>query len=208
MSFNPRRPIVFLDFDGVLNSYAHEARGLQSHPLWENLDPESIACLNTILKATNAQVVISSTWRVMHTMRQLRERLEKFGFKGEIIGRTPEFPSVNCIEVYRGWEIDRWLQDNGRVDFSTRQFRCPFVIIDDNSDMVHLLDHLVKTSMAEGLIPEQIGACIGMLQQPFGLAMSSHLPPVYQIWHNALVIKNRRIRRQLLKSRRSGSFVA
>ncbi len=49
--------VIFLDIDGVLNNSKHMAlhRG--------QIDPQNIACLNHLVEATGAKIVLSSSWR-------------------------------------------------------------------------------------------------------------------------------------------------
>jgi hypothetical protein len=61
--------IVFLDFDGVLmNRSALRARRLdpQRRPV---ADPEAVAALNYIVRASEAQIVVTSTWREEYSLR-------------------------------------------------------------------------------------------------------------------------------------------
>ena len=58
--------IVFLDFDGVLNSHAYfNARTEKFEDVGEagELDPTAVERLNRIIDATGALVVVSSSWR-------------------------------------------------------------------------------------------------------------------------------------------------
>ena len=49
-------PLLFLDIDGVLNSYQSDfAQGETP------LDPENIACFNRIIAATGAEIVVTSS---------------------------------------------------------------------------------------------------------------------------------------------------
>jgi len=116
-------------------------------------DPEHIKWLNFIIEKTGAKVVISSVWRKSQSFIDICRLLTIQGFKGEIIGQTPEFDS------YRGTEIQAWL--NIHKDQLTKykdnmwfQHNEPvesFVIIDDDADMGDLLPYLVMTNNKEGL---------------------------------------------------------
>ena len=66
----PPRPIVFLDIDGVLNSTASRAEG--DH----NIAPPLLANLQHIVATTGAEIVLSSTWRLVAPLQQqVRETL-------------------------------------------------------------------------------------------------------------------------------------
>lgn len=93
--------------------------------------------LNHIIEKTGAKVVISSTWRKSHSVQELQELLEKVGFIGEIIGRTPSlYLNKNGEESYtipRGCEIDCWLKNT--FDWDDLAY-VRYVILDDDSDML------------------------------------------------------------------------
>jgi hypothetical protein len=59
----------------------------------------------------------------------------------------------------RGQEIQAWLDGAPRYGIEVESF----VILDDDSDMVHLADRLVKTSFETGLLDEHVDRAIAML---------------------------------------------
>lgn len=134
--------ILFLDFDGVLNHEQfyvkrHEAdfKGYGEHPIRE-FDFNSVKVLNYIIEQTNAKVVISSTWRIGKSIEELQEILNSVGFKGEIIGKTPNLRSVGDF-VYRGNEILKWIKDNEEMIGQPYHEFENYVILDDDSDMLY-----------------------------------------------------------------------
>jgi len=142
--------IIFLDFDGVLNSHWYM---LENPKEWnkamaeENqIDPENVAILNKIVKETGAKIVISSSWRLIRTKEQLTTYLQKRGFIGEVIDMTPDGIFQNGIwhGAERGMEIQAWLD-------SSKEPVESFVILDDNSDMAHLKHKLILTGYLVGL---------------------------------------------------------
>lgn len=139
--------IIFLDFDGVLNSHkwvkANEHL-LNSQTLFmhTDVDREAVARVDRLCKETGAKVVVSSTWRLFNSLERLQEILKNHGFTGEVIGRTPRLGGK------RGSEISQWLNEHGPVE--------SFVILDDDSDMVHLMHKLVQTTFDLGLQDEHV----------------------------------------------------
>lgn len=125
--------IVLLDFDGVLND-SNWLRSLEERSWIGMIDPSKVELLNQIIKETEAKIVVSSSWRIQNSTEQLQDMLDRCGFNGEVIGCTPAKLS-NC---FRGNEIQWWLNKHPEVE--------KFVILDDESDMLHLKDHLVQTS--------------------------------------------------------------
>lgn len=115
----------------------------------KHVDAEAVARVQKICNATGAKVVVSSTWRKLNTLQQLKDILSSHGFTGEVIGTTPN------LNAKRGSEISQWLNANKQVE--------SFVIIDDDSDMVHLMDKLVQTSFDKGLQDEHVEMAIKVL---------------------------------------------
>lgn len=173
--------VVFLDIDGVLNSEAyllkidgqHRALGHTDptrsksetcvcYRLERQIDDDAVARLNRVVAATDAKVVISSSWRKLLEPTELLAILARHGFVGEIIGETPrgdeeelratyEYPKHH----YRGYEIDYWLRQHPEVD--------RYVILDDGSDMEMHTHRLVQTDAQEGLLDEHADLAIAML---------------------------------------------
>ena len=118
--------IIFLDIDGVLNV---RAGGINS---------EHVDNLNMITEATDAKIVISSSWRLGFRLQDLRTILSRAGVKAEIIGFTPDLTCVlyetvdKILELHqgkdpawmdvRGQEVDKWLEDQSVESY---------VVIDD-----------------------------------------------------------------------------
>ncbi len=156
---------VFLDFDGVLNSMPHlyaieKTNKDKPYELWidEQIDPVAVERLNTLLERSGAHVVISSTWRRIHHIDELRSMLTRRGFKykDRVIGTTPtRWRDQEGVRQYRGDEIQEWLSGHPEVT--------AFVILDDESDMVHLVPKLVQTDSQIGLMDEHVEAAIVML---------------------------------------------
>ena len=134
--------IIFLDIDGVMNSRRNAIRLSDQgkpDPIMRQFDPEAIQCLNRILEETDAQIVISSIWRLHWSLDPLRHHFRRQGVSnpGRIIDETPKVWSR-----HRGREIELWLKDH----------ECDqFVIIDDGSNLEPFMDHLVKTEFDNGM---------------------------------------------------------
>lgn len=148
--------ICFLDFDGVLNSgkflAAQDKKKFPSQREFRDaqIDPDKVELLNQIISASGTKIVISSTWRKLEPLDELKKLLVSKGLIGEIIGITPE----SCSGI-RGEEIQEWLDDHPDVE--------SFVILDDNQDMAHLLPRLIKTAFSDGLLKKHVNRAIEML---------------------------------------------
>ena len=120
------RPVIFLDFDGVLNTERHQARlaveGKPNTDAWGPLfDPSAVENLRLIIDNTDAAIVISSSWRYAHRLGSLRMMWEVRELPGEIISTIP----CGATYISRGEDIECWLDKYGRPDY---------VIIDDLDD--------------------------------------------------------------------------
>ena len=147
--------IIFLDFDGVLNStssFMHwndkRKQGAQIHP-YANPNPMCVTLLERLVSAgEDVRIVLSTSWRSLGTLDELKEILvNEFGMKKEIadrvIDKTPRNDSM--LQRKRGFEILNWLEKN-------KELWKNYVILDDNSDMlVTQLDYFVHTNPDNGL---------------------------------------------------------
>lgn len=149
--------VIFLDFDGVLNSqdFFKKLEGKIRNEedevrYWATMiDPDAVKILNTIVETTGAKIVVSSTWRLLNTLTRLREILclKGFRFPEVIFDKTPNHVESG-MRHRRGNQIQMWLNKHPEVE--------KYVIIDDDSDMEHLMHKLVKTSNYTGLQDEHI----------------------------------------------------
>lgn len=147
--------VVFLDFDGVLNS----AEFFRRDPgPFDRLDPLAVARLNTIVRRSGAKVIISSSWRLQRPVEKLSYLLSQLGFLGEIAGYTPDLSSsvriadgcsVRCLEI-RSW-LERSAEPVTR-----------FVVLDD-AELDELAPRLVKTTFGRGLQDEHVDEALDLL---------------------------------------------
>lgn len=123
--------IVFLDFDGVLNTRRH-IKQVDLDPAWvlgggppeqiaKMLCEQRIALLDGLLTQADARIVYSTSWRLHWPQQTLTEMLTLRGLSAEHapVGVTPSLPTRN-----RGSEIAAWLEESGQDVES-------FVILDD-----------------------------------------------------------------------------
>ncbi len=164
--------VIFLDFDGVLNSDPWiweqcKKPGGQEKVLRE-VGPEFVALLNQLVERSGAKVVVSSSWRIIYTDDKLQEILNTAGFKGEVIGstkslfrRSPERIYSEEKQVERGEEIQVWLNEHTELGVKS------FVILDDSDDMSHLRKtHFVHTNPMEGLTQADVDKALTILEKP------------------------------------------
>lgn len=138
---------LFLDIDGVLNHekfYQNRFNLLKQHkeippyPLCE-FDPFCVEQVNRILDETNANLVISSSWRFD---KDLKNILKKVGLKFDNFEITPYL----CGQI-RGLEIKKYIDDlllsdeyKDKTTFNERMHPekvIRYCILDDDSDMLY-----------------------------------------------------------------------
>lgn len=143
--------IIFLDVDGVLNngSWAMEMydKGIRTYRDDILYEP-ALERLKRIVDATDAQIVVSSSWRQIPTAyKHLQEWLEMYGMKVADI--------TSYVGGCRGDDITAW--------FNRNPGEWSYVILDDEDDMDGHMDHLVQTDFDVGLIDEDCERAISLL---------------------------------------------
>ncbi len=149
--------VVFLDFDGVLNSSAYVRRCGRCGVI---LQPEKLALLQKLIAATDAKIVLSTSWREHWSPVE-----EQCNALGQEINRA--FRQYG-LEIYdkiphrvRGREknMRSWLRDYLGVTH--------FVVLDDLLlGAPFLREHFVKTSdWLGGLCEEDVEKAIRILQE-------------------------------------------
>ena len=132
--------VIFLDIDGVLRTDASDRywSDVTRQPIPQSVfdrlfSSRSIAILNEIIYITGAKVVITSTWRVQHTLEELIQKFKIRGFRGEIIDKT------NIIGN-RGEEIQEWLDTNSVNKYVVIDDSVKDILIHINSKRVVKID--------------------------------------------------------------------
>lgn len=148
--------VVFLDIDGVLNSWRYDQIRMS---LQDNIDETRLPLLFRIVSSTDAKIVLTSSWR-KHWERDfdkadsigqhLNHLFEEYGLS--IFDKTIESSDNNRTD-----EIRDWLSNN-----SVEQF----VIIDDIAfGWEELALHLVRTNyrIGRGLNDSHVSQAISIL---------------------------------------------
>lgn len=136
--------IIFLDHDGVLCLaqqwggrrkkqaewnrlnpdncvyYEYESYKMDIEYRFDDFDDKAIKILNQILKETDAEIVVSSDWRLECSLEQMQEFYKKSGIIKLPIGYTPQLESEDIksfkippgYEEERAAEIKKWLSNN------------------------------------------------------------------------------------------------
>ncbi|HTV40234.1 MAG TPA: HAD domain-containing protein [Candidatus Sulfotelmatobacter sp.] len=149
----PKEPckVVFLDFDGVLNS----EQSVERFGTRYRFAKENVTALNEILRLTDARLVITSSWREGLTLREMIGFLERDGvLPVQLAGKT------KSLEKERGLEIDGWLRS---VPYPVSSF----AILDDRDDMAMHHERLVQVNSQTGLSMAQAQLAIKLLAKPW-----------------------------------------
>ncbi|CDC28619.1 putative uncharacterized protein [Prevotella sp. CAG:386] len=167
--------IIFLDFDGVLNTEHHQRQLLYERKAWQDkygtcFDPEAVKQLQTIVDMTHADIVIESSWKYLG-LEAMQEMWQDRQLPGRVIDITPSVISDSMLlstDLERtspsalhckGAEIASWLYDNNIQD-------APYAIIDDEYVILESqLPHLVLTNPYDGLTEELAMRAINILNQ-------------------------------------------
>ena len=153
--------ILFLDIDGVLNNTCPGTVCVKGKRLY---DPHCISVLNNVLSDTNANIVISSAWRVGYSCDFLAGQLDMMGvcvqhytvYKDKYAHRIVGVTDTNGPT--RATEIVRWIEANqDKID--------SYAIVDDNEDAMCDMTKcmFVQTADDTGLTREQGGRLIKLL---------------------------------------------
>lgn len=166
--------IIMLDIDGVISTEKSRYA----------LDKEKVDLLGKIIDATDAKIVISSSWR-MHTLEKTIEYLSTideyrvpfaFPYCDRIIGitiRAYHYVTQGIhLSIPRGVEIKQWIDtnihsDNGK-NWSRKSLGSDFnyVILDDDCDMLlEQKDNFVHTDSYLGLQDKDVELAIEILNR-------------------------------------------
>lgn len=152
--------IIFLDIDGVLNSWDSRKVNIElsKHPehYCDMPSRPMIDNLNHIIDDTDAYIVISSTWRLLCGHTGMDYILYLCGVRPDrVIGITPN----TKMGGNRGLDIQTWMDEHPNTAIES------FVILDDNSDMGELLPFLVLTDPDKGLTKKDAIKAIKILKE-------------------------------------------
>jgi hypothetical protein len=134
--------VIFLDNDGVIcldNNWGSRTKKwkkwLKTNPpslllsdapveyRFDNFDKKAVGVLNRILEATQAEIVVSSDWRLHASLEELGDYYIAQGISKRPIAFTPKLsdfdPNTFSMFTWKWWydkiriiEIKEWLKDN------------------------------------------------------------------------------------------------
>ena len=166
--------IIFLDIDGVLATQ----EDCEETRLW-GLSPKKQELLGQILDKTNADIVLSSSWRCIDVETTKTYMSSKgFLFSDKIIGVTIrayhyiDKTTKIHLSIPRGVEIKQWIDTNVHRNIDLKYQRkslnidYTYVILDDDSDMLlEQKDMFLKCDSDKGLTTEIVEKVINILNK-------------------------------------------
>ena len=162
------RKIIFLDFDGVLNTEHYQGLLRYQGEPWQDehgafFDPNAVKQLRRIIDATGAVIVIESSWKYLG-LDAMKELWKVRNLPGRVIDITPSSVSdeyllknldttmIHC----KGMEIASWLSEQAE-DIRYTIIDDEYVILDSQ------LPHFILTNPYEGITEEQTNRTISIL---------------------------------------------
>ena len=150
--------IIFLDFDGALNTEHYQGLLQYQGKPWQDeygafFDPKAVKQLKRIIDATDADIVVESSWKYLG-LDAMKELWKVRNLPGTIIDITPSLLGKN-----KGVEIASWLSKYAKQDIR-------YVIIDDEYVILDSqLPYFILTNPYEGITEEQANRAISMLNE-------------------------------------------
>jgi hypothetical protein len=146
---------IFLDIDGVLRTHKSDLEWSQylgvPIPLSvyeRRFDRKIVYYINEIVGYTRAKIVVTSTWRVKHSLEELKKIFRDNGISTEIVGTTG-------IGIDRGEEIEQYISENEIENY---------VVIDDQvNDILKCIpkERVIKVDSIKGF--EDVDKAIDIL---------------------------------------------
>ena len=143
--------VIFLDIDGVLvtrNSIKYQHLNFPDDTSIQ-FGKKAVKNLNKLIRLTKAKIVISSTWRLFHSLEELQDIFKKQSVKGKIISTTSVERATIEEDIPRGQKMADWLQ----IYPSLKHY---FIIDDDvQTDCIQFHPYnCVETSYKRGFATE------------------------------------------------------
>ena len=166
--------VIFLDFDGVVNTPIWNEKGTSSRynfPKDGKVNNfQAVQWLSEFCKKCNYDIVVTSTWRSDSNYKEclinggLREGIQVLGKTGDLSWEHP-WP-----EPTRGYEIKRYLEEHPEIKY--------YIIIDDENQFLpeqqHHFVHIINDWTGFGYLEYQ--KCIDIYMKDLGHQSSYWLP--------------------------------
>ena len=169
------KKIIFLDFDGVLNTEHYQNLLQYQGKPWQDeygafFDPNAVKQLKRIIDATGADIVVESSWKYLG-LDAMKELWKIRSLPGRVIDITPssisdeylsnvDLDNLDASMLHcKGLEIASWLSEQKKQDIR-------YVIIDDEYVILDSqLPYFILTNLYEGITEEQANKAISILNE-------------------------------------------
>ena len=148
-----------------------KSKGLPSDDKYGQLfDPEAVANLRKIIDATDARIVVSSSWRYMG-LNVLQRMWYDRDLPGRIVDITPlhllddklsntDLNQLDVLSLCRGNEIKWYFDEVLDVDINSPRF----VIFDDLKEVLpELQNHFVRIDPIVGITEKDVERALGII---------------------------------------------
>jgi len=150
--------VIFLAIDGVLNSDVSFCKNREDGIRKGFADlPHKMHVneLNRIIDRVKAEIVLSSSWRIIHSLPSMRIIFHICGVERDILDFTPRLPNKKRANEIQMW-LNCWQDSNKAARFLSYGVVTDikiedFVILDDDPNMDHLTHKLIQTDFKRGL---------------------------------------------------------
>lgn len=164
--YDPTRPVLFLDIDGVMNGHEPVCPNVVSGVIRS----DCVKMLNFVLQHTNAQIVLSSAWRYIvyrneMNLAGLSWLLRSHGIWNRLVSvtradtmRAKILPNIDKpaqlrgqfpTENERGQQIADWLTGSGH--------KAAYAVVDDLDLGIRAAGHpFVQTDGTKGLLAKDV----------------------------------------------------
>ena len=151
------RKIIFLDFDGVLNTEYYQGLLQFQGKQWQDehgafFDPRAVRQLKRVIDTTGADIVDESSWKYLG-LEAMQELWRVRNMPGRVIDITPSLTG----NASKGEEIAAWLSEYAPPD-------ARYVIIDDEYVALDAqIPFFIWTNPYEGLTEDHADRAISIL---------------------------------------------
>ena len=154
--------LLFLDFEGVLNSINFFKKGHQYYEnlFNDNIDKNAVSLVNQIIKKTNAQIVLISDWRIFS--KRLPKMLEEIGIKGKLYSNLPLSSSITSTTTEPKWSIANKCKEIKAFIEREKNNITTYCIITSNKE-IDINNNVVLTSIITGLTENDVNKAINIL---------------------------------------------
>ena len=143
------RKIIFLDFDGVLNTEYYQGLLQFQGKQWQDqygafFDPRAVRQLKRVIDTTGADIVVESSWKYLG-LEAMQVLWRVRNLPGRVIDITPSLTG----NASKGEEIASWLSEYATPDARYVIIDAEYVVLDSQ------IPYLIWTNPYEGLTEEQ-----------------------------------------------------